>query len=202
MERVKSRRAQYAEMTRAAVLEGARALFAERGFEGTSVDDIAQASQVSKGAVYHHFADKREVFAQLFGDAQEEAMAAVVAAADAVDSDWERALTASRTFLRCYVKDEQARAIVRQAPTVLDHDRICQIDEKAALPFIRDTLHRLDAAGLLHAVPIAPTARIFRSILVEATLQIAESDDPAEAYEQADTVIVALVSGLLRPPTQ
>ncbi|QGK68433.1 TetR family transcriptional regulator [Allosaccharopolyspora coralli] len=200
MEGVKSRRAQYAEMTRAAVLDSARELFVQRGYDTTSVDDIAKSSQVSKGAIYHHFADKKELFAQLLTDVQQQAMRAVTAAAEATDSEWERALAAAQTYLRGHVENPEARSIVRQAASVLNHDRICEIDEEVALPFIRDTLGRLGGAGMLQPLHIPTTARMILSVLVDATLQIAESDDPATAYTEVDKVLVALVSGLLRSP--
>ncbi|HEX2176531.1 MAG TPA: TetR family transcriptional regulator, partial [Nocardioidaceae bacterium] len=59
---VKSRREQYSEATRAALLEAATALFHERGFGGTALEDVAAAAQVTRGAVYHHFTNKRDLF--------------------------------------------------------------------------------------------------------------------------------------------
>src|SRR5919106_1061788 len=66
MSRPKSRRELYSEATRAALLETATAMFAERGFAGTSLDDIAVATQVTRGAVYHHFESKQAVFEAVF----------------------------------------------------------------------------------------------------------------------------------------
>src|SRR5215471_5564610 len=62
MTEVKSRREMYSEATRAALLEEATTLFAERGYSGTSLEDVASASQVTRGAVYHHFASKQALF--------------------------------------------------------------------------------------------------------------------------------------------
>jgi AcrR family transcriptional regulator len=62
MTEVKSRREMYSEATRAALLDEATALFAERGYAGTSLEDVASASQVTRGAVYHHFASKQALF--------------------------------------------------------------------------------------------------------------------------------------------
>ncbi|HWE87864.1 MAG TPA: helix-turn-helix domain-containing protein, partial [Pseudonocardiaceae bacterium] len=67
MNDVKSgRRERYAALTRSAVLDAAKALFVAKGFEATSVEDIAKLSESSKGAVYHHFSDKKELFAEVF----------------------------------------------------------------------------------------------------------------------------------------
>src|SRR5258708_314845 len=62
MSHVKSRREMYSEATRAALLDEATTLFAARGYASTSLEDIASASQVTRGAVYHHFASKRALF--------------------------------------------------------------------------------------------------------------------------------------------
>lgn len=63
------RRERYAALTRSAIVEAARMLFVERGFDDTSVDDIAEVAQVSKGAIYHHFKDKQEIFVDVYRDA-------------------------------------------------------------------------------------------------------------------------------------
>src|SRR5262249_60385483 len=62
MTEVKSRREMYSEATRTALLDEATALFAERGYSGTSLEDVASASQVTRGAVYHHFASNQALF--------------------------------------------------------------------------------------------------------------------------------------------
>lgn len=199
MEDVKSRRERYAAMTRAAVLENARDLFVEHGFEATSVDDIARRAEVSKGAVYHHFSDKKLLFAELFSDVQQAAMQVVVAAAENADGNGERAVESARAFLRSYLADEEARTILRQAPSVLSQDRMREIDERIALPFVRDLLERLEASGQLQPVPIAATARMIFGVLCEATALVAERDDPVRAVEEAESVVLFMLSGLLKP---
>src|ERR1700746_3335493 len=62
MPEVKSRRELHSEATRAALLDEATVLFAERGYAGPSLEDVASASQVTRGAVYHHFASKQALF--------------------------------------------------------------------------------------------------------------------------------------------
>jgi AcrR family transcriptional regulator len=62
----KSRREEYAEATREAIIKSGLELFAEKGYQRTSLDEVADRARVSKGAVYHHFASKREVFEAVF----------------------------------------------------------------------------------------------------------------------------------------
>ena len=58
----KSRKEEYAEATRAALVEVARAEFAERGYADVSIEQIVQGARVTRGALYHHFEDKRALF--------------------------------------------------------------------------------------------------------------------------------------------
>ncbi|MBA8826609.1 AcrR family transcriptional regulator [Saccharopolyspora lacisalsi] len=187
-------------MTRAAVLEGARELFVERGFDATSVDEIARASEVSKGAVYHHFSDKKQLFAELFSEVQGSVMRTVTEVAAAADTDWQQAVEAARTFLRSYAADESARVILRQAPAVLGQERIREIDEKVALPFVRGLLEHLRDTGQLQPVPVVTTARMIFGLLCEATTLVTEGADPSSASEEAETVMLFMLGGLLRTP--
>src|SRR6266481_8753367 len=75
-------RSQHAEATRRAVLDAARALFGRQGYAQTSVDEIADAARVTKGAVYHHFTGKEALFRAVYAEVEAEAQARVVAAGD------------------------------------------------------------------------------------------------------------------------
>jgi AcrR family transcriptional regulator len=198
MEAVKSRRDRYATITRAAVLEGARDLFVERGFDATSVDGIARVAEVSKGAVYHHFSDKKDIFAELLAGVQETAMGSVISAVEQAGTDWNRITVAVHTFLESYAQDSKARLILKQAPSVLGRDGIREVNERVALPFVRGWLEQLRDNGRLHPVPIEPTARILFGLLCEATTLVTDSDDPIAASGDIETIILYFFGGLLK----
>src|SRR6516225_9496794 len=98
MPEVKSRRELYSEATRAALLAEATALFAERGYAGTSLEDVASASQVTRGAVYHHFASKQALFEAVLGLQETRVTAQVTAAAQSPDP-WQAAMLALGAYL-------------------------------------------------------------------------------------------------------
>ena len=78
---VKSRRAEYADATKEALLEAAEVSFAERGFAATSLDDVAAAARVTKGALYHHFENKQHLFEAVFLRLEDTVVANTAAAA-------------------------------------------------------------------------------------------------------------------------
>jgi AcrR family transcriptional regulator len=75
-------RSQHAEATRRAVLAAARSLFGKKGYVQTSVDEIADAARVTKGAVYHHFAGKEALFRAVLAEVEVEAEARAAGAGD------------------------------------------------------------------------------------------------------------------------
>src|SRR5580700_9603601 len=75
-------RSQHAEATRRAVLDAARSLFGRQGYAQTSVDEIADAARVTKGAVYHHFAGKEALFRAVYAEVEADAQARALAAGD------------------------------------------------------------------------------------------------------------------------
>ncbi|WP_433249293.1 TetR/AcrR family transcriptional regulator [Actinomadura nitritigenes] len=192
-----SRREMYAALTRTAVVETARELFGTAGYEATSIDDIARASQTSKGAVYHHFRDKQEIFAEVFQAGQERLIArALEAMPPATASAWERVEAATRAFLDAYVEDAEARFMLRQAMTVLGWDRVRELDERMALPLIRDTLTEAIEAGEARSVPVPVAADLLLGLYCNAVLVIAAGADPARAAREVQDVVSALLGGL------
>ncbi|MFD4352359.1 TetR/AcrR family transcriptional regulator [Nocardia sp. NPDC058518] len=189
-----------AALTRTAVLDAARTLFISKGFETTSIDEIARASQSSNGAVYHHFRDKQEIFAELFRTSQASIMQTAVAAMPSDATAWQRVEQATRAFLRSYVDDDDARTLLRQAISVLGWDRVRELDEELSLPLIRATLTEAMRTGEAKPVPVSAAADILFSVYCNAVLVIAAGHDPGRTADDVETVIVTLLSGLRADP--
>jgi len=85
--------------TRAAILGAARALFAAKGYAGTSLDEIVAGAQVTKGALYHHFRGKQELFEAAFVSVEDAAADRIRRTIRSVSDPWEKALTGLREFL-------------------------------------------------------------------------------------------------------
>lgn len=203
-----TRRGMHAELTRTAVLDAARTLFVAKGFDATSVDEIAQASQSSKGAVYHHFRDKQEIFAEVFRSSQSDIMRAILPGAlESMPEDaspWQQAMLAISAVLRCYVDNNEARVLLRESASALGWDRKQTVDEELALPLLRAVLNELIDAGEVVPVPVGVTAQLLYALLSTAGPIIAAAEDPAQAVSEIEPVLFSLLSGLHRepPPSQ
>jgi AcrR family transcriptional regulator len=191
------RRAAYAAQTREAIIEAARELFASDGFDASSIDAIAARAEVSKGAVYHHFADKQELFAALCRETQYRVLNEVVAAASHAGADlWQRVEAAAGAFVDSYVADDEARALLYQAGTVLGQARAHQLEEEITLPFLRYTLSELATTGQLQETPIDATVEMLGGLLHSGANYVAGADDPADAAASVREVMMLMLSGL------
>src|SRR5687768_12540205 len=109
-------RAGKAEATRARLLFVARELFATKGYAATSTDEIVRSARVTKGALYHHFADKQGLFQAVFEELEQELADTVGAAATGTDA-WERLEEACKTYLDRSLRPDVQRILVLDAPS-------------------------------------------------------------------------------------
>lgn len=195
---VKSRRAEYRELTRGAVLQAARELFTERGFAAATIDDVAEAARVGKGSVYYHFTDKAHLFEAVFTEGQHRLVEAVAAAAARHDTPWERLMAALDAYMDGTVADAAHRSLLQQAPAALGVERCRELDAELGLSAVRALLKDLAAAGELAVDAIDMLTRLLFSALCEAAMTAGAAPDPARARDEAAGVLRAIMAGLRR----
>lgn len=185
----KSRRTESTEATRAALIEAARDLFAERGYAEVSTEEIVRAARVSRGALYHHFRDKRDLFRAVFENVDHE-LVALVARVFGDDDPWESLMAGIAAFLDACVSDQAVRRILFvDAPSVLGWTEWRSLDARHALGTITSALEEAMEHGLIERRPAAPLAHILLGALNEAGMLISNSKDHSTARTQvADTL--------------
>jgi AcrR family transcriptional regulator len=196
---VTSRRQENTQATRTALLDAAKRLFAKQGFVATSIDDVAEAARVTKGAVYHHFRDKSELFEAVFRAEQTRVLTRVMAAAPASKSPWDQLLARIDAYIDCFIANNDHRALLLQANVALGSDRCRAIDESLALPAMKIGLEKLMAQGAIKQLPVEMLARVLFSALCEAAMTAAVQGKEASRKE-ASQVLRSIVDGLRRAP--
>jgi AcrR family transcriptional regulator len=201
MSGVKSRREQYSEATRAALLETATALFAERGFRRTALEDVASATQVTRGAVYHHFASKRELFEAVLEALETTATTRIAAAAATVDDAWESALIGLDAFLDQCCEPVYGRLVWQEGPVALGWDRWKECEEKFAYGLTAQFVRSLMDAGYIEQTSPEIATRFLFALLgaIGSMLADASEADKPRVREECATLTRRLMSGL-RPP--
>jgi len=146
MPEVKSRRELYSEATRAALLDEATMLFAERGYAGTSLEDVASASQVTRGAVYHHFASKQALFEAVLDLQEERATTEIVAAATAANP-WDAAMLALDAYLTHCCDPVYGRLCWLEGPAALGWHRWRECEKKHSYGLVEQFIRDLVEGG-------------------------------------------------------
>lgn len=190
--------------TRAALVSAARELFATRGYADVGTEEIVRAAGVTRGALYHQFTDKRELFEAVYEAIEEELTAELAPRAleAAQAGDPLDALTeAARTFLEHCRDPEVERIALIDAPAVLGWDRWREIGLKHGLGMTEAVLAAAIEAGALPAQPTRPLAHLLLGAIDEGALYVARAEDPDAAGTQTLTAIAALLDGLRRSTT-
>jgi AcrR family transcriptional regulator len=192
----RSRREEYTEATRRALLDSAAEAFVDRGFADASLDDIAQAARLTKGALYHHFASKQELFRAVFEEVEAEMIAAVRRAGGGESDPWQGLLAGTRAFLDACLTPRYRRIALEEGPAALGWQRWREIDERYALALVVASLDALMRTGVLRRQPVELLARVVLAALTEAGLAVAAASDREAARGDAERLLVDLLSGL------
>ncbi len=175
----KSRREEYAETTRAAIVQAAVEQFAAEGFAKTTIDTVAQAARVTKGAVYHHFKDKAELFEAAFVVMEERLLAKVSAGVAGIEEPMALIAAGVDLYLAECCEDDFRRIAVQDAPGALGWARWKEIEEQYFLGLVTASLAALADQGIIDLPPGDLAARMLLAAMSEAGLAVAAAPRPA-----------------------
>jgi AcrR family transcriptional regulator len=190
------RREVEARATREALIEAALELFTERGYAGVGTEGIVARAKVTRGALYHHFKDKRDLFRAVFERVEGGLMERIGARMEAAKDPWELILNGMRSFLDACEGPAVKRIALTDAPSVLGWKEWREIDNRHGLGLTRSALEGAVAAGVLRPIAVEPIAHLFVAALSEAAFVIAYADRPRRARAEVEEALLQLVEGL------
>ncbi|HEX9966309.1 MAG TPA: helix-turn-helix domain-containing protein, partial [Solirubrobacterales bacterium] len=172
---VKRTQRERSQATRGALVAAARRLFAERGYAGVGTEEIVRAAGVTRGALYHHFADKRDLFEAVYEQLEADLTERIASGALAANAD--SPLAAMRAgaamFLRACTEPEAQQIALLDGPAVLGWDRWREIGAEHGLGLIEATLRAAIEADAIPRQPVRPLAHVLMGALDEAALLVA-----------------------------
>jgi AcrR family transcriptional regulator len=192
---VKSKKVQQGEMTRRALLDAARALFGERGYAATSLDEVVQAANVTKGALYHHFEGKQELFGAVYEEVKRE-VSERAATAFLEPDPWLGLCAGCQGMLDAHLDSRVQRIVLQDAQAILDADTIRRIDNRYGAAVLRGALRRSVRTGIIRPFPLKILALMLTGAIVEGCRVVADSDDSTHARQEAGDVLITLLEGL------
>ena len=182
--------------TRAALLRIGRELFAERGYAGVGTEEIVARAGVTRGALYHHFADKRDLFRAVHEELEEALVADIGERIGGIENPWELMLAGLRAFLDACTDPAIMQISLIDAPAVLGWAQWREIDERYGLGLVSFGLQNAIDGGVLAPRPVRPLAHLLMGAMAEAAMLIANADDPRAARAEIEPPLISLLNGL------
>ena len=187
------------ETTRRLLVTAARTLFGARGYANVATEEIVRAAGLTRGALYHQFRDKADLFAAVAEEVEAE-IAERIAAGAVGAADPVAALRAgARLFLDACGEPEVERIILLDAPAVLGWEAWRDLAGRYGLGLVQLGLQSAMDAGAIIAQPLGPLAHVLVGALDECALYIARADDPSAAREQCAAIFDQLLRSLTPP---
>jgi AcrR family transcriptional regulator len=183
--------------TRRALLGAARSLFAEKGYHGAAAEEIVGRAGLTRGALYHHFEDKKDLFRVVVDEMEGEIDEEIEAAERAQSGLPEAVMAGYRAFLDAVLDPEMRRTFFLEGPSVLGWEWR-EIDARHAVGKIEEGLEALIAEGFVEPQPVGPLARLINGTLLEAAFFVAASEDPEAARDEVWGAMERLVGSLMR----
>jgi AcrR family transcriptional regulator len=195
---VKRTQAERSEATREALIAASRPLFAERGYAGVGTEEIVRAAGVTRGALYHHFEGKRDLFEAVYERVERELAERIATGALAANasSPLEAMRAGTEMFLAAATEPEAQRIVLLDGPSVLGWDRWREIAAEHGLGLIEASLQAAIEAGAIEEQPVRPLAHVLMGALDEAAMLVARAEDPEAMRTQVRRTLDSLLSGL------
>ncbi|MEV4111502.1 TetR/AcrR family transcriptional regulator [Nonomuraea sp. NPDC049695] len=173
-------RARQREQTKRTLLRVGRRLFATHGYAAVGLAEIVHTAGVTKGALYHHFAGKADLFRAVLEHVQQEVAQKVAATADAEDDPWEQLTAGCRAFLTASTDPDVQQIMLIDGPAVLGWSEWRALDEAASARHLAEALTTLVEEGIITPQPVEPLTHLLSGAMNEAALWLARSTDPGD----------------------
>ncbi|MBK1870137.1 TetR/AcrR family transcriptional regulator [Aestuariivirga sp. YIM B02566] len=185
--------------TRAKLVTAARKAFGTVGYAEASMDDFTAEAGLTRGALYHHFGDKKGLLQAVIAEIDGEMSARMSAVTRQAPSRWQGFVDECVTYVEMALDPEIQRIILRDGPAVLG-DPSQWSSQTACIRNMTATLEKLIEERTVRTIDPRATAHILNGTMLYASLLIANAEDQRKASQEAVRAMTALLDGLLAKP--
>jgi AcrR family transcriptional regulator len=182
--------------TRAELTHVARDLFAERGYAGVGTEEIVAGANVTRGALYHHFTDKKDLFRAVHEELERELVASIGEQIAGIEDPWELIVAGVRAFLDASTDPALRQIALIDAPAVLGWEEWREIDARYGLGLVSFALRNAMDRGVFREAEVTPLAHLLIGAMTEAAMMVANAPDPEAARRETEPALLGLLEGL------
>ncbi len=184
-----------ADATRHKLIMVAHDLFSHKGYPQTSLDTIVTKAQMTKGAVYHHFKNKQQVYAACY-EYQARQVAQYIAQTPQTEDAWADALSQCQAFLDFVIKQGKASMPLQEVISVLGYERWIKLDSQHTMGIMLNAVERLQTAKLVKPYPAPLLAQTLYGLLVSSAMSLSAFKPNKQSLQQQKMLVQDLLSGI------
>ena len=192
-----NRQASRSASTRARLIRAARRLFARNGYAAVGTEEIVRRAGVTRGALYHQFADKQDLFLAVYEQVEQDLTERVAATLGEVSSPFAALRAGIGVFLDVCRTPEVQRIVLTDGPAVLGWERWREVAERNGLGLIEAVVGAAIEAGEIVELPPQALAHLLMGALDEAALLVVREP---EFSEEVATTLERMLDGLRTAP--
>jgi AcrR family transcriptional regulator len=189
------KQAERSSATRLAIVEAAGLLFTERGYSATSITDILDATGISRGALYHHFPSKEDIFAVVFLKTSADAIRRAGKRTKPQETPLATLIAGCLAWIDIATEPSVARVLFQDGPLALGWERCRTLEETTSLAAMRPSIRAAVESGELEVDSVDVVARLINSLLAEAALDLLRTGGRSRKRQMV-SMITAMITGL------
>jgi AcrR family transcriptional regulator len=194
----RSRKAEQSQATRAALVDAARPLFAEQGFAGVGTEEIVRGAGVTRGALYHHFSGKEDLFLAVYEDVERRLVEQLAIQASATSDPLQALYAGASAFLDACEDPAVQRIALLDAPSVLGWKQWREVGLRYGFGLVQATLGAAMEAELIERQPVRLLAHLLFGALDEAAMLVALAEDDGRTRREVGESVERFID-MLRP---
>jgi AcrR family transcriptional regulator len=185
----RTRKAEQAEATRTALVAAARELFAERGYAGVGTEEIVHSAGLTRGALYHHFSGKEDLFRAVYEELERSLMEQIAAEAASAGDPRAALRAGASAFLDACTDPAVARIALVDAPSVLGWEQWREIGMRYGFGLVEAVLAEAMDVGAIERQPVRPLAHLILGAIDEAAMVVARADDDGKTRREVGDAV-------------
>jgi AcrR family transcriptional regulator len=189
------------EATTAELVAAARDLFAADGYAATLMDDVVERAGVTKGALYHHFEGKAELFEAVFELEQQRLAEILLEAYSRKRQHWEGFHAACEAYFEAVLDPGVQRITLLDAPSVISWERMREIKDRHTVAVLRRCLEMAVNRELVARRPLEPLVRMLTGAIAEAAMLVARAEDQRKATREVLAELKVFLTALFQSGT-